>query len=787
MDAKELKEKIDLVVTDYNTKTNNDTEYAIVTVMNEINDLIEENGAFYKMYGAEKPLIYDLFYLNSILKFNKTRTDKVSLTNTYFDEEIYKVSMNQNIFNFLPKSKISNIDKVNIKSYDSSDKSFKDLVSNFSSKDDLRPFMQVTNFNSLGIVSTDAHKLLFLSKKDNKLEKDENKCISDFCLKHQEKFPSSFENIKYPNWRAVIPQKDVNPFDIIVDTDNLRMYLQICFNFGFFLKNYSELVVDFRFKKEENSEYIFYRFNLGFLIECVEALLKLGIKKTKIHFGVKSRGIVFTDDENKEIDFINQNFILLMPMISDESSIFMFDFESNSVLYADKKYEFPFAIESGTGKELIKITDIAPKKEKQLVQKEKEEKEEILAPKKETPAEIKVDNDVFDVTKLDLNNSISSRVYYRGVDNEINKISKNDYKPKYDFDKKGVEWVYKNTRYNVKDEDLILELKEALAEKNRGAVDIMRINNELPRIESKYGKDVNLAKRMYQEAKDFYENKLRTEKSIRANDVFIDYLISRLKESKKEETPAETKSINKDISNLNEIKIGMEFYYYFDEVKHKVTSIDDEYVYHVEIDKPNDYQFQRMTKVDDFKKLIDNQEEYKKEVEDSIEKHKKSDDKLKEEKELEEREIKFWKEKVSPFSSTPMSLQKNIDTLKKSIIFNSKFYFLYEHIENIYNKNKDKEPIFRDKEYVTFDNKTFTPLFYVTGYNYLKYLFDNKPIEELKKETPAESKSDLEYLNELLVTSKDLLDLISDTGSKSDIDFLKAKIEATENLISLLQ
>jgi hypothetical protein len=29
--------------------------------------------------------------------------------------------------------------------------------------------------------------------------------------------------------------------------------------------------------------------------------------------------------------------------------------------------------------------------------------------------------------------------------------------------------------------------------------------------------------------------------------------------------------------------------------------------------------------------------------------------------------------------------------------------------------------------------------------------------------------------------------LISDTGSKSDIDFLKAKIEATENLISLLQ
>jgi DNA polymerase III sliding clamp (beta) subunit (PCNA family) len=56
-----------------------------------------------------------------------------------------------------------------------------------------------------------------------------------------------------------------------------------------------------------------------------------------------------------------------------------------------------------------------------------------------------------------------------------------------------------------------------------------------------------------------------------------------------------------------------------------------------------------------------------------------------------------------------------------------------------------------------------------------------------KEETPAESKSDLEYLNELLATSNDLLDLISETGSEADIDFLKQKIEATKDLISLLQ
>lgn len=79
-----------------------------------------------------------------------------------------------------------------------------------------------------------------------------------------------------------------------------------------------------------------------------------------------------------------------------------------------------------------------------------------------------------------------------------------------------------------------------------------------------------------------------------------------------------------------------------------------------------------------------------------------------------------------------------------------------------------------------------------------------KPVKQIKKQEVVkpliqniqkkddvkivnESKSDLEYLNELLATSNDLLDLISDTGSKADIDFLKQKIEATKDLISLLQ
>jgi F-type H+-transporting ATPase subunit gamma len=42
MDAKELKEKIDLVVAEYNKKPNNDTEYEVISVMNKINELISQ-------------------------------------------------------------------------------------------------------------------------------------------------------------------------------------------------------------------------------------------------------------------------------------------------------------------------------------------------------------------------------------------------------------------------------------------------------------------------------------------------------------------------------------------------------------------------------------------------------------------------------------------------------------------------------------------------------------------------------------------------------------------------
>jgi hypothetical protein len=80
-----------------------------------------------------------------------------------------------------------------------------------------------------------------------------------------------------------------------------------------------------------------------------------------------------------------------------------------------------------------------------------------------------------------------------------------------------------------------------------------------------------------------------------------------------------------------------------------------------------------------------------------------------------------------------------------------------------------------------------TEIYSVEDFEKWKKEYEEKYNPAPKKETPAETKSDLEYLKDLLATSNDLLDLISDTGSESDINFLKEKIEATKDLISLLQ
>jgi len=55
-----------------------------------------------------------------------------------------------------------------------------------------------------------------------------------------------------------------------------------------------------------------------------------------------------------------------------------------------------------------------------------------------------------------------------------------------------------------------------------------------------------------------------------------------------------------------------------------------------------------------------------------------------------------------------------------------------------------------------------------------------------KKELKTEEKSDIDFLNELLIVSNDLLDLVLETGDSEDVNFLKEKIKATKDLLSLL-
>ena len=111
--------------------------------------------------------------------------------------------------------------------------------------------------------------------------------------------------------------------------------------------------------------------------------------------------------------------------------------------------------------------------------------------------------------------------------------------------------------------------------------------------------------------------------------------------------------------------------------------------------------------------------------------------------------------------------------------------------------NRLIKPINTENFDLLFNNNSGKPyIINSNNFNYTKKISKkdiSKPKEvktilvKPKKEITNKKQSDLEYLKELLSVSKDLLDLISDTGSEKDINYIKDKIEATEILISLMK
>ena len=118
----------------------------------------------------------------------------------------------------------------------------------------------------------------------------------------------------------------------------------------------------------------------------------------------------------------------------------------------------------------------------------------------------------------------------------------------------------------------------------------------------------------------------------------------------------------------------------------------------------------------------------------------------------------------------------------------SNSYILFEYKGITYNANKyayGSETIYNFTTEYTSDS---------VKYEELDKLFQNEEILTIDdfnkkfkgKEIVEKFNDDLEYLNNILSASQDLLDLISDTGEKEDIDFLKEKIMVTKDLISIL-
>jgi DNA polymerase III sliding clamp (beta) subunit (PCNA family)/GNAT superfamily N-acetyltransferase len=677
MDAKELKEKIDSVVVKYNEKPK-DGEYGVISLMNEINDLIEENGAFHTLKGAENPLIYEMFYLNSILKWNKTYKHKVSLLESYFNEQIYKVSMNQNIFNFLPKSKRENVNKLTLNSYEPTDKSMKDLVSVFCSTDDLRPALMGANYNELGVVSTDAYKMLFLNKKDNKYKKDVTKCITDYCVKSHKKL--GVTESQFPNWKLITPTKDNVNFDFVFDVDALFSYLTICLNFGLFYKGgvgERDAVVTFNFLENNNSDDSVFSFNVEYFLDCLKSLIKLGISEARINYSSPSKAIVFTDAKIVEKDFLNQNFILLMPVITGNMyKNYYFDFKTNSVVYGEKKYEFPIGIEDKVKKE---INTFEYKDVKINITLDELSNYPKIKDKLSKLSDSKLKKSISGGCSTNYNigsNTYSCKYNIIEVENETNVEKKESISTIYNIEILNGTFGNQDVSHDVERKVLeyfgrIKKIEEVKSENKK----------ETP-AESK--SDLDLKEKPYQvyspitqNVEGYFENKKEAEQFAKKFEYSIVYDIR------------------------EEEKVGKEFWYEY-HCFESSQSCDAEIWY------------RSHQKV----KVLD----------------------------------------VSQWSLNDKELRQE-NGQPRLYLVEWEDGFKYEVFEDELMESKDE---------------------------FYRPAPPKKPILNKKEETPTESKSDLEFLNEMLKTSKNLLDLISDTGNKEDIDYLKKKIETTKNLISLL-
>lgn len=279
--------------------------------------IVYENPLFYTRYTdfVSDTLRSSQYYIQYSGEANAVVRDADTFHNNI-------VAGGLNIWNLIPeKFKVS--PKVRPVAFKTTpdDKELAALHSNFINEDSLRPILFKTHFDETGVVSTNAYVLIFTKKKES--YKTGDYCLTKDCFKLKEEF---FEGKKYPDYKRTVPSISEDGLSFIrVNHESILLYLNTLKKLKLMASNRNEEVII-----EINGS--IFGFNLQYLMNGIEAMIKMGHNDISMGYSATDRGVVLFPTMNKElVDTHKTDFVLVMPVELTHGTAPVYDLFSNCI------------------------------------------------------------------------------------------------------------------------------------------------------------------------------------------------------------------------------------------------------------------------------------------------------------------------------------------------------------------------------------------------------------------------------------------------------------------------
>jgi len=279
------------------------------------------------------------------------------------------------------------------------DKVFMGIHDDFIGNDFLRPIMTGTYFSEKGVVSTNAHILLFTKNRGGEESFEGVYCHTKKCI--EESKDGKIEG-KFPNYEAVIPS--TQDYTKNVNAEYLLTYLKNANKYRLFNSVTHASILYF-----ETSEGTYkIGVNTELLSSCIEAMIELGHKEISLNFTAPNRAITITPrgKTNEDARDLKTDFALCMPVMISEFRdiyIFMYDLDTNCSKYIYNESIYCFDYEhterENFKKEVREVKELKEQLKSELAKGTEHEMEHLETLKKVAEHEITPEEAVVETAK----------------------------------------------------------------------------------------------------------------------------------------------------------------------------------------------------------------------------------------------------------------------------------------------------------------------------------------------------------------------------------------------------